>query len=287
MDKEEKKTEDTSVSPSQNIYIWIVAAILLLIGGWFGWNMLFGGGGEYTVTLVDAPKVATIGAATFTWRVDGPPAVIPNTEVYFGQVSNPGELGKDVLPSDTKYTDFVKDFADGKYNVPLQFVGNTAGMTTAGTYYFRVHATINKNNYWTDEYTLEVKKPDYSVSLLNYPKDVTVKTLAAFTWRVDGPQATTINHTSIHFGTESSPGELGKEVKPADTTYTDLVKDFVEGKYNIPLQFVGNVKFTKLGTYYLRAHAIVNDQNFWTQEYSLEVNAASPSAKSPTLEPIQ
>jgi hypothetical protein len=276
MDKEEKKEEaglDLG-NAAQNKYMWVVGAILLLIAGWFGWNMLFGSGGEYSVTLVNGPQEVTSGIATFTWRVDGPATTIPDAEVYFGTVSNPGELKKDVKPSDTKYTDYVKDFSNGKYNIPLQFVGNAGGFTTPGTYYYRVHATIKNKNYWSDEYTLEVKKLDDKITIINVPKETAVNQLTAFTWRVDG-MPKTIPSTAFYFGKESTPGTLGFDVKPEATKYTEHIMDFAQGTYNIPLAYVGNHKFTKAGTYYIRLYALIDGKNFWSEESTIEVKPAA------------
>lgn len=281
MEKEETKTHEEGISLSsatQNKYMWVIGAILLLIAGWFGWNMLFGSQGEYTVTLVDGPKEVVGGVGTFTWRVDGPATTIPDTEVYFGTVSNPGELKKDVKPADTKYTDFIKDFSNGKYNIPLQFVGNTSGMSTVGTYYYRVHATIKDKHYWSDEYTLEVKKIAEKMVLLDWPKTANANQTVAFTWRVEGmPQ--TIPTSVIYFGQVSTPGDLGFDVKPEATKYTDYIKDFASGTYNIPLQFVGNTKFPKAGMYYFRGHSVIGGKHYWTAEESVEVKPAVPAAK--------
>lgn len=144
----------------QNKYVWIIGAILLLIAGWFGLKVLFAPFNDYKVTLVNAPETVDAGSiATFTWRVDGSPTTIYNTAVHLGLVSTPGELGKEVVPTDTKYDDFVKDFTNGKFNIPLQFVGNIKMDKPAGKYYFRVHALVKEKNYWSDEYSFELKKP--------------------------------------------------------------------------------------------------------------------------------
>jgi len=253
-----------------NTYVWIAGAVILLIIGWFGLKALLGSFEGYRVTLVDAPKEATLGAiSTFTWRIDGPPTTINHTVVYYGTVSNPGELGTEVKPEDTKYTGMVKDFANGKYDVPLQFIGNTI-IDKEGKYYFRIQAQVKDKNYWSDEYTFEAKKPDYKVSLLAAPKEVPLGTMATFTWKVEGPP-TTINRTVVYIGTTSTPGSLGKEVKPEDTKYTEIVKDFANGKYDIPFQFIGNIKMTTAGSYFFRAHAAILGNNYWTNEGTFEV----------------
>ncbi|OGG03973.1 hypothetical protein A2W14_05940 [Candidatus Gottesmanbacteria bacterium RBG_16_37_8] len=265
-----------------NKLIWIAGAIILLIAGWFGLRAIFASMESYRVTLVDAPKeVSANSTATFTWRVDGPATTINHTAVHLGTTSQTGELGKDVKPENTPYNHIVQDFANGNFNIPLQFVGNI-GLGNPGTYYYRVHAEVKGKNYWSDEYSLEVKVPEYKVVILNTPTEVVEDATFAFTWRIDG-LATTINSTSIYYGTASSPGELAKDVKPEDTKYTGFVKDFAKGNYNIPLQFVGNAVIASPETYYLRGYALINNQNYWTEERVLEVK----SAKAPTATPVE
>lgn len=261
----EKSVQDFS----QNKYLWIIGTLILLFVGWFGLKALISSFEDYRVTFVDAPKEVDAGSiATFTWRVDGPPTTINHTSIRLGMVSTAGSLGKEVKPQDTKYADFVKEFASGKYGIPLQFVGNIR-MDTIGKYYFRVYALVKNKHYWSDEYTFEVKKADYKISLVSTPKQVGVDTLTAFTWRIDGPP-TTVNHTVVYLGNISVPGKLGKEVKPQDTKYTDFVRDFASGKYDIPLQFVGNAKIATAGSYFFRAYAVINGRNYWTDEGTFE-----------------
>lgn len=268
----------------QNKILWIIGGVILLLAGWFSYKTLLSSVEDYKVTLVDAPKEVEAGLnATFTWRVDGPPTTISHTSVHMGTESNPGVLGKEVKPGDTKYTDFVADFANGSYNIPLQFIGNIQ-MKTDGKYFFRVHAQVGEKNYWSDEFTFDVLKatatsgehritvlyPPKSVTLPVIPTDVKEATsggLVNFTWRVDGP-ATTIKTTAIYYSMVSSPGLLADDVKPENTKYTVFVKDFIDGNYNIPLQFIGNTLIKNPGTYFYRAYALVAGNNIWSSEYS-------------------
>ncbi len=264
----EEKNKKAAFSATK--YAWIIGALILIIAAWFGLKTMLSSLGEYKITLVDAPKEIEEGnIATFTWRIDGPPTTIHHTVVYYGLESNPGELDTKVKPADTKYTDFVKDFASGDYGIPLQFIGN-GRIDKQGTYYFRVYATIKDKNYWTDEYSLVVKPLGYKVSMISAPKEASAGSTISFTWRVSGP-STTINQTSVHLGKISVPGTLGPEVKPKDTKYSEMIDQFADGEYKIPLQFVGNIKLSSPGTYYYRAHALIEGQNYWTDESSLEV----------------
>lgn len=264
--------ETINLNMTNNKYIWIIGGLIVLVVGWFVFKTLLASFEGYKTTLVDAPKESPAGSVmTFTWRIDGSPTTINHTAVHFGLESNPGILETKVAPADTKYTDFVKDFAEGQYDIPLQFIGNVK-VDEPGTYYFRVHAQVKDKHFWSDEYTFTVLPTDYRISLVNSPKEVTVGSMTTFTWRVEGP-ATTINHTAVYMGTVSNPGSLGREVEPKNTKYTEFSKDFVKGGYKIPLQFIGNYKITKEGTYFFRIYVDVDDKHYWTDEYSFEAKS--------------
>ncbi len=261
---------EEAVKTDKNKYFWIIGGIVFLLAGVFGWKMIFGEG-DYKVTLVNAPQESVAGSnVTFTWRVDGPSTTINHTSVHYSTISTPGILEKTVKPGDTQYTDLVKDFASGQFTIPLQFIGNTV-IAAPGKYYFRVHALVKDKNYWSEEYTLDVKSTgDYQISIINAPKEVTAGSIATFTWDIYGVP-TAINHTAIHFGDKSNPGILDYTVKPGDTSYTDFVKDFASGKYDIPFRFVGNVQIATPGAYFYRAHTDINGRNLWTDEATFEV----------------
>jgi len=264
---ESKKKSSESFNPS--VLIWVIAGILVLVAGWFGIRALFAPFSVYRVTLIDAPKEVPVGTiATFTWRVDGASTTISSTAVQLGLTSVPGDLTKETKPGDTAYTEMVQDFANGQFNIPLQFVGNIR-LPKVGKYYFRVHALVNDKHYWSPEYSLDVVPADYKVSLVDAPKEIAAGKVGTFTWRVDGP-ATVIKETAVFFGTLSTPGKLGKEVKPVDTEYRDMVHDFENGSYDVPIQFVGNAKVATPGAYFFRVHALVNGENYWTDEFTFD-----------------
>jgi hypothetical protein len=216
---------------------------------------------------------------TFTWRVDGAPTTITSTTVRLGGTSNPGELNKETKPGDTSYTETLSDFANGKYNIPLQFVGNLKAPTTVGTYYYRVHALIDGKNYWSPEGVVEVKPGDWKISVLNAPKTAIAGKVTTFTWRVEGP-VTEIPSTSVYFGKTSTVGDLAKTVDPQTTTYTtDMIKDFANGKYTVPLTFVGNIQIATAGSYFYRVHALVNGQHIWGPESVIDVKVEPKGAE--------
>ncbi|OGF99979.1 hypothetical protein A2Y99_01490 [Candidatus Gottesmanbacteria bacterium RBG_13_37_7] len=265
---EEKEKEKHSASFNAMKYIWVVGVFVAILAIWFVLKSVLTG--EYKVTLIDAPKEAETGnVTTFTWRIDGPPTTIHHTVVYYGTVSTPGDLDKKIRPADTKYTDFVKDFVSGDFGIPLQFIGNGM-MDKPGKYYFRVYAAIKDKNYWSDEYTFEVKPQGYKISVVSVPKEIAKDSANAFTWRITGPSAL-VKTTGIYYGPESMSGVLGPEVKPQDTKYKEVTSEFIKGEYSTPLQFVSNVKIASPGSYFYRAHTVINNQNYWSDEGTFEV----------------
>ena len=254
------------------IFVWGLAGLLILAAGYLAIKAILAPFNEHKLILVDVPKEAFMGSvATFTWRIDGSPTTTTTTSVRLGAKSNPGELSKETKPGDTSYTETLPDFANGEINIPLQFVGNMKMPPAAGTYYYRVHALIDGKNYWTPEGVVDVKPAEWKVILLDGPKTAVAGKTTTFTWRVEGP-GTEINQTSVYFGKVSTPGSLPKTADVASTTYTvDMIKDFANGKYTIPLSFIGNIQIATAGSYFYRVHALVNGENVWGDEGTIDI----------------
>lgn len=227
----------------------------------------------YKITFIDSPiEFMEGGQVSFTWSIDGPSRTIHKSVVYFGTMDTPGILTNDVAPADTKYTDSVKDFIAGDFVVPIKFVGN-AVIAKPGKYYVRVYALIGSDNYWSEERMFTVKPlpiPGYETNLVNYPQKVKLNENSAFTWEITGPQAIT-GFTAIVGAKESKSGKLDETVDLTKTPYKVLVKDFTNGAYAIPLRYIGNTIMPEYGTYYIRALAIINGKNIWSDEYTLSV----------------
>lgn len=226
---------------------------------------------EYTVSINSLPDEITEGGlATFTWNVNGSNRTIKTTSIYYGTTANSGNLAKDVLPEKTNYTDFLKEYMNGAYNIPMVFVGN-ATLSKQGTYYARAYAKIDEKNYWSDERSFTVKPiPRHEIKLINYPEKIKLKDNAAFTWQITGPQTTT-GYTVVVGAKESKSGTLDETMDLSKTPYRELVKDFTNGTYAVPLTYVGNTYMPEYGIYYVRALALINGKNIWSEEYTVSV----------------
>jgi plastocyanin len=110
--------------------------------------------------------------------------------------------------------------------------------------------------------------PSYAVAWEDEPEDRETGEPIAMNWSLEGP-AGEVPHTGVHYANESvedptSPDDYGNTsgaVEPAD----------VPGTYDT------EVTFDEAGTYYLRAHAIVgDDEQVWTEEVEVEVSESGP-----------
>lgn len=111
---------------------------------------------------------------------------------------------------------------------------------------------------------------EYKISFIDSPKEVTEGGQATFTWTIDGPPKT-IHKSVVYFGTVDTDGILTKDIAPAETKYTDSVKDFIAGDYVIPMRFVGNATIAKPGKYYVRVYALIDGDNYWSEERNFTV----------------
>lgn len=226
----------------------------------------------HTISFTHVPTELTQGnLATFNWWIAGPDTTIRTTTVYLATISTPGLLTVTVNPTDTRYTQNIKDFMDGTYNIPLQFIASIK-VDTPGTYFIRAYALIGTKHYWSNEQEIVVKEiPRNEITVLDYPGKIKKGENAPFTWEITGPQATT-GYTVIVGGKESKSGNLDETIDIPHTPYTEVfMKDFTAGTYNVPLRFVGNSTPRESGVHYFRAYAYINNKHVWSAEYSLTV----------------
>jgi hypothetical protein len=226
---------------------------------------------ENNIYFVDSPVELVEGSpATFTWAVSGPPRTIGITTVYFGTKSSPGTLSKTVTPGNAGYTFLLKDFLEGEYSIPLQFVGSIS-IPTPGTYYCRAYTLIDGDQIWSDERMFTVKPiPKNEIRIIDPPVEANRGSNVPFTWEITGP-ATTTTFTTVLLGKTSKSGQLETTVDIPQTPYTIMVKDFTNGNYNVPLRFIGNTTLNETGDYYFRALVLINNKNIWSDEYKLTV----------------
>ncbi len=106
---------------------------------------------------------------------------------------------------------------------------------------------------------------EYKITFIDSPTELMEGAQATFTWTIDGPPKT-IHKSAVYFGLVNNQGLLAKDVAPADTKYTDSVKDFLAGDFVIPIRFIGNATIVKPGKYYVRVYALIDSNNYWSEE---------------------
>jgi len=113
------------------------------------------------------------------------------------------------------------------------------------------------------------KEVQIKVSFVEVPEKVLQGDKVIVSWKIDSNQQTKTFHTAIHYGKKSTFGLLGTGVKPDDLGYTDLTTEFVNRESTIPNTFDTVMSIGYQGTIYVRAHAIVDGKNYWSEERML------------------
>ncbi len=107
------------------------------------------------------------------------------------------------------------------------------------------------------------------VSVLEFPTTATIGNEVLVKWKLDSSGPLQTKHTAVHYGPESKSGQLTPKTYPGLTIIQ-------EG--NIPGEFTARIIPDSAGKIYFRAHAIVGDAHFWSDERMIEISAASPTA---------
>lgn len=104
------------------------------------------------------------------------------------------------------------------------------------------------------------------------PSDGRVNRSLQVTWNIKSP-VMKILHTAVHYDYTSHPGILGKDVTPEQAGYPMLTTEFASGNFTIPRTFQAQILPDKEGMLYMRAHAIVDGKNYWTEERTVEIKS--------------
>jgi plastocyanin len=123
--------------------------------------------------------------------------------------------------------------------------------------------------------TTEVVKEKPKIVLDDYPTQINAGENANFKWSVSGAKGT-VTHSAIHVGKESNV--VSDSVSPDKTTYTLSTVNYESGSFAVPGQFTDSIKVDEPGTYYARAHTVVDGKNVWSEEISFTVMGAQGQA---------
>lgn len=134
-------------------------------------------------------------------------------------------------------------------------------------------STSTQTTQQTNEQTETLPETTATVSIVNSPNVVDRDAVAFFIWSVDDVETKNIQHTALHWGMTSVPDARS----PAEYPEVSKVQTG-----DIPKTFRDSIKFGDTGVVYIRAHAIVDGVDVFSEETSLFV--IEPGARSTTLE---
>ena len=123
----------------------------------------------------------------------------------------------------------------------------------------------------SQEPSLPVPLRGTAVLVTARPETAQVGVSVPFVWDVRAPVGAVATSTSLQWGRTSHPGAMNVMTTPAAVQYSDSLSDYMRGSYALPRTFRGAVTFPSAGTYFFRAHAVIDGQQYWSPEYSIRV----------------
>ena len=128
-----------------------------------------------------------------------------------------------------------------------------------------------------------------NVSFLEIPSRSVAGEQLAVRWEVRTDSSQTIAHTAVHWGTESRKGKkLGKQDGPQAAGYPNLTTKYAKGEFSVPGTFSDSLSVPPdASMLYMRAHAIVNGENYWSNEVAVPVSGDGDEVDSSAAVPEQ
>lgn len=124
-----------------------------------------------------------------------------------------------------------------------------------------------------------------TIALVSVPTSVIEDESIIVDWNIASDSSLTAVHTAIHYGVESRAGVMGTEVGPQDSGYASLTREFASGEFAVPGDFSTSFAVPEgAGTVYLRAHAIVDGKNYWTDEVAVTIEPKPEPVPLPVKE---
>ncbi|MBU4245873.1 MAG: hypothetical protein KKE71_02420, partial [Nanoarchaeota archaeon] len=108
------------------------------------------------------------------------------------------------------------------------------------------------------------------VYFVSAPENALIGNFANITWAVAGVDEKT-QHTAIHYDYKSHPGKFGTNVSAKASGYEKLTPEFANRSYDLPKTFSANIQLIQTGTLYYRAHTIIGEKNYWTEERNVTI----------------
>ena len=104
--------------------------------------------------------------------------------------------------------------------------------------------------------------PQVSISIVSAPSTAAAGSQINVSWKVASSKPASTMHTAIHYGYASVASD------PAPSKYPNNSAIL---KGDLPGDFTASISAGSSGTLYYRAHVIVNDKSYWTDEKTISV----------------
>lgn len=106
---------------------------------------------------------------------------------------------------------------------------------------------------------------DGSISFVDVPAEVLIGKAIEVKWHVGGSGTT--SHTAVHYSTKSK----ASIAEPTTQDYQGFQPKDANAGASLPGDFSAVIQFDEPITIYVRAHAVVNGENVWTEEKSVKI----------------
>ena len=211
---------------------------------------------DIDVKVSNAPTNVKAGQSfEISWRVDSTEEQnILHTAIHYGPESKSDPVKIQSYPNLTTPRAGL---------IPADFKANIT-INKTGTTYFRAHAIVDGENFWSNEMMLTVATPENvtppMIKVTSYPSSVTGDTVYSIKWNVSGGTPGDIGHTAVHWGFKSGGADIAdySEVSAVQTGKT-------------PMGFTTSLTAPASRTVYFRAHAIVDGEHVYSDEYTIRV----------------
>lgn len=124
----------------------------------------------------------------------------------------------------------------------------------------------------TGQISKEAEKATPEITLKISPESASASEEFVVSWEVSGTGK--IPHTAIHYGPKSVADPKGPSDYPKATEF-----QCQDVQCSLPNSFFAKIKIDAAGTYYYRAHAVVDGKNVWSEEKKIIISAKAPATK--------
>ncbi len=204
-----------------------------------------------SVDILNAPETAVPGKSfEVNWSVNNTvKKTITNTAIHYGQQSEAEPL---MLTSYPNFT--LAQSGTTPANFSVEIIINSTGIT-----YFRALAIIEGVNYWSQEKILTVS-PLPIITVTSVPSRPIENSNYTIKWQVSGGTSGDISTT-----------ELLWDFKKGNATITDYSQRTPSMIGKTPMEFSQTLKAGPTSTIYLRAHAIVDGTEIFSDEKQITI----------------